>query len=77
MSLHRQREHGTYACYQKGPSGTSSKPSPCRCDACRAASRDYIRRYRARGADGWVNKTLGTCVRGLGWPRATADKAAS
>ena len=54
-------EHGTYARYQ-GPNG-------CRCDACRAASRDYQRRYRRDRRDAWVTKIYGDCVRGLGWPR--------
>lgn len=63
------REHGTYACYQYGPNGTSRNPEPCHCDACKRACRDYHRRHRARGADKWYNARVGTCVRGLGWPR--------
>lgn len=54
--------HGTYARYQKAGGG-------CRCDACRAAARDYHRAYRRRARDRWVSDNYGSCVRGLGWPR--------
>ena len=52
--------HGTTTRYQRGK---------CRCDACKAAQRDYIRNYRRRGRDKWREQHWGGCVRGLGWPR--------
>jgi len=52
--------HGTYSRYTRGK---------CRCDACKAAHRDYQRAYRRSGRDKAVAARLGGCVPGLGWPR--------
>jgi hypothetical protein len=36
------------------------------CDACSAANTRNVREWRAR------RRTAGTCVRGLGWPKAVS-----
>lgn len=55
-------EHGTRARYL--PAGGA-----CRCDACKAAQRDYQREYRRQGRDKEAMNRCGTCAPGLGWPR--------
>lgn len=57
--------HGKYARYVAG----------CRCDACKAANRDYVRAYRRRGKDREVRGRLGDCAPGLGWPRYPGEQA--
>jgi len=60
---------------QPPPHGTTRRyRSPqykCRCDACRAAARDYVRAYRRTGRS--TEPRSSGCVPGLGWPRAGED----